>query len=340
MTRPQWLPRRAAIILTTLWAAGLALPAYAQPSPVPTPAPPQTVRHVRPLPPFMERMSLPELGIWANAGLEVEFGGSPRAALDDHRRLSAALESLAPQRPGVVDAYVLSIALDSDPVFGREAREAARVLAQRYDAEGRSIVLAGPDGAAADPLPRGTIDSLSVALARIAELVDPAEDALILYVTSHGAPVGLAYHYGDEGYGGISPARLAALLSALGLTNRLLIVNACFAGTFVPALASETSVVVAAAAPDRTSFGCAASNDWTYFGDAFVNRALRRPQPLAEAFESAREQVAKWERDEGATPSDPRIGIGAGAARWLGPLEARMPREASEPTGRPAVEAR
>src|SRR5690606_3024205 len=109
-----------------------------------------------------------------------------------------------PQRRGTVDAYVVAIALDSDPVFAREAREAGRVLSRRYDAAGRTITLAGPDGRSGG-LPKGSITSLTLALARIAELMDPNEDVLVLYSTSHGAPVGLAYHEGDTGYGILSP---------------------------------------------------------------------------------------------------------------------------------------
>ena len=294
------------------------------------------VQHARPYPPFLARLHPVEQNLIANAGLEMDLGGAARAELEDHRRLTAALDALRPQRPGTVDAYVLSIALDSDPVFGREARAAAEVFARRFDAEGRTIVLAGPDGWSAET-PRGTPEALAIALARIAELFDPNEDALVLYATAHGTPSGVAYHYGDEGYGGFSPVRLSALLGELGIANRLLVMNACFSGTFVPGLATETSIVISAAAADRTSFGCVPSNDWTYFGDAFVNRALRRSQPLAEAFEAARAQVAEWEAGQGMTPSDPRIGIGDAAQTWLGPLERRMPRGETRPTGRPSV---
>jgi len=58
---------------------------------------------------------------------------SAKALYADHKKLNAALARLKPQRPGVVDAYVLVIGLDADPVFGREARETARVLSRRYD---------------------------------------------------------------------------------------------------------------------------------------------------------------------------------------------------------------
>jgi peptidase C13-like protein len=268
----------------------------------------------------------------ADAGAQIELNRAPADELAEHRRLTSALGALLPQRRGVVDAYVVSIALDSDPVFGREARAAAEVLQRRYDARGRTLVLAG--GA----MPRGTPASLAVALARIAELMDEGEDALILYTTSHGAPFGLYYNDGDSGYGAISPFRLLSMLNQLGLSNRLLIISACYSGIFVPALRSETSAVVAAAAADRTSFGCAAENDWTFFGDAMVNHALRKPQPLAAAFAEANALVSVWEARVGTSPSLPQLSIGGGTARWLGALERRMPVAATQPVGRPALE--
>ena len=75
---------------------------------------------------------------------------------------------LHPQRKGVVDAYVVSIGLDSDPIFGREAREAGKVLSRRYDAAGRTIVLAGTDGSGPSTLPNGSPTTLAIALARSA----------------------------------------------------------------------------------------------------------------------------------------------------------------------------
>lgn len=295
------------------------------------------VSHTRPLPSFLSRLQTHEVVLGANAGLEIEYDLGARAALDDHIRLSRALDALTAQRAGTVDAYVVSIALDSDPVFGREAREAARVLARRYDAEGRTIVLAAADGSDDDSRPRGSFASLSIALARIAEVMDPAEDVLILYSTSHGLPAGIVYYYGDQGYGTMSPLRLSSLLGELRISNRLIIINACFSGTFVRGLSSPTSVVISASAANRTSFGCAATNDWTYFGDAFINRALRRPQPLADAFAQAHIKITQWEADIAITPSEPQIGVGSQASGWLDALEGRMPRSATQPIGRPAT---
>jgi hypothetical protein len=238
----------------------------------------------------------------------------------------------------VVDAYVVAIGLDSDEVFGREAREAGKVLSRRFDAAGRTLVLAGSDGRGGAALPTGSLHSLSLALARVAELMDEKEDVLVLFSTSHGIPTGLTYHDGDEGYGVLTPARLAALLQGLGLRNRLLILSACFSGVFVPAVWSDTTALVTAASAGRTSFGCAADNDWTFFGDALINRALRKPQPLAAASEEALRLIAGWEAGKNYDASYPQVSIGSRVGAWLGPLEARMPKAATQPVGRPAAQ--
>jgi hypothetical protein len=56
-----------------------------------------------------------------------------RSALDDDQRLVQSLAALQPQRPGLVDAYVVVAALDTDPVFGRAGGDPARVLGSRFD---------------------------------------------------------------------------------------------------------------------------------------------------------------------------------------------------------------
>lgn len=298
----------------------------------------QPPRHTMPPPPGLIDGTPLDVLFRADAGTQIERNRSPAGELEEHRKLERALAALAPQRKGVVDAYVLSIALDSDPVFGREAREAAAVLQRRYGAAGRTVVLAGSDGSGPSALPRGTPGTLAVALARIAELLDKSEDAIILYTTSHGAPFGLYYHDSDQGYGAISPNRLGAMLDELAVFNRLLILSACFSGGFVQRLQSQSAVIITASSSDRTSFGCAAENDWTYFGDAMINHALRKPQPLAAAFAEAGGLVESWESQGGVPPSQPQLSIGADAGRWLEALERRVPKTATRPVGRPAFD--
>lgn len=318
-------------LLRTIATLALVLPAAASTQTY------QAPRHAAGPSPLLVAGSPTEIMRRADDGTQIERARSPAGELDEHRKLTLALAALQPQRPGTVDAYVVAVALDSDPVFGREARAASEVLGRRYGATGRTIVLAGTDGRAASALPRGTPTTLAITLARIAELMDEREDVLVLYTTSHGAPFGLYYNDADNGFGAISPNRMAGMLNGLGIRNRLLLISACFSGVFVPRLQSETTAIITAAAADRTSFGCVAENDWTFFGDAMINRALRAPQPLATAFEQARTLVAGWEMQIRGQPSNPQVSIGVNASRWLTALEARLP-PATEPVGRPALD--
>jgi hypothetical protein len=255
--------------------------------------------------------------------------------LDEHRRITAALAALKPQRPGVVDAFVIVVALDSDPVFSREAREAGKVLASRFDAGGHAIVLANDEGdRKADAL--GSPHTLALALARVAELADRNEDVLVIYSTSHGEPgTGLVYRDMERGGGLITPARLAGLLEPLGFKNRLLIIQACYSGQFVPALRAAGTVVVTASAEDRSSFGCQPGNDWTLFGTALINHAMRQPLPLELQLSRAKALIAAAEEQAGLPASNPQVSMGAETSAWLKALDARAPKVASAPIGEP-----
>jgi hypothetical protein len=270
-----------------------------------------------------------------------EWAALPSAAKDqlsDHRRITAALGALKPQRRGIVDAYVVVVALDSDPVFGREAREAGRVLARRFDAAGRTVVLAEDEGsnkAAA----AGSPHHLALALARAAELMDRDEDVLVLYSTSHGTlNRGLNYKDMSRGVGLITPLRLAQLLEPLGFRNRLIVLQACYSGQFIPVLEAPRTVVATAAAEDRSSFGCTPGNDWTFFGHALVNRAMRQPAAFVDQFRQAADLVAAWEAKAGMNPSNPQIRVGREADTWLSALEARSSKAVTAPVGRPPSE--
>jgi hypothetical protein len=261
---------------------------------------------------------------------------SAKELLRERRRLDQALAALRPGTPGTVDAYVVAVALDSDPVFAREAREAGKVLSRRYNAQGRTVVLAGPDGRSS-ALPQGSIRSLVLALAHIAEVMDETEDVLVLYSTSHGAPQGLAYHYGDTGFGILSPAKLRDVLQELDIRRRILILSACYSGIFVDPLSSPDTAILTASYANRQSFGCEAENDWTFFGDALINRALRKPVDLQTASAEAHRDIVRWESSKRLSASLPQTVVGVGVSHWLPALEARIPATATEPVGRPSV---
>lgn len=256
----------------------------------------------------------------------------------DQQRIEAALASLQPQRPGVVDAYVVVAALDTDPVFGREAREAGRVLARRFDAEDRTVVLAEGEGQHKAGA-AGTPQHLALAIGRAASLMDRKEDVLVLYTTSHGTPrAGLDYKDAARGTGVLTPTQLAAMFGQHGLENRLIILQACYSGQFVPLLASPKTVIATAASAATPSFGCSPGNDWTFFGHALVNQAMRKPDTFARQFRRAFVTIYGWEKKLGIAPSNPQISIGRDTASWLAALDAHAARSEGSPVGKSPAE--
>ena len=260
-------------------------------------------------------------------------GVAPADRVEDERRLQAALTHLQPQRPGTVDAYVVVAALDTDPVFNREAREAGRVLATRFDAAGRTFVLANDEGG-----DRGdavaTPDDLARALTSVGALMNRDEDVLILYTTSHGSPrAGLNFRDPARGAAVIAPAQLAAMLDKAGAKNRLVILQACFSGQFVPALEAPRTVIATASSSMKSSFGCTAGNDWTFFGYALINHAMRQPDSFVRQFRRAFVTIIGWEQRLQIESSSPQISVGAETAGWLAALDAREPKTASTPVG-------
>jgi hypothetical protein len=272
----------------------------------------------------------------ADNGLTSEQGRDAKWYLEQQQRLSADIAALQPQQAGTIDAYVVVVALDADPVFTRESREAAAVLSNRYNAAGRSILLAsGPDSKSA----QGSPANIAAALAAVAARMDLNEDVLVLYTTSHGnAKTGIAYQDGNNSFGMMSPSRLANLINGLGIKRRLILISACYSGVFISPMASDETVIVTAASERRASFGCTPGNDWTFFGDAMINHAMRQPISFEAAAKDAKKLIFDWENQLGVISSEPQMSVGTKSATWLSRLESQMPKTATTRVGRPAIE--
>jgi hypothetical protein len=213
--------------------------------------------------------------------------------------------SFTRSQPGVREAYIVSFGLyGGESVFESEARGAAQILSKRLPRAQALVTYNTKQGGAA------TAPGLSAALTAAGAAMDPDEDILVLALTSHGTPKGLAVMAGRRS-SLISPRRLREMLEASGARYRIAIISACYSGIFAPVLANASSLVITAAAADRPSFGCEDGATWTYFGDAFYNQALRSHPRLDAAFAEAKRLVTKRERREGYKPSNPQIAGGA-----------------------------
>lgn len=250
-------------------------------------------------------------------GAIVEVAPPPPEAARLANLLSTSLAALQPQRRRRQDVYLVVASLWDDPVFEREAVQAEAILREHLGAEGRSIILSA-GGQGQRQYPAATPTNISATLGHVATLMDPSEDLFVLFITSHGTSDGAAsLQERQRLIASLRPISLSAMLSQANIQNRVVIISACFSGAFIPPLQNANTVVLTAAAADRTSFGCEPQRDWTYFGDAYFNRALRGGASMLEGFERAKAQISIWETEQRLTPSNPQSAIGANAAAML-----------------------
>jgi hypothetical protein len=202
-------------------------------------------------------------------------------------------------------------------VFLRELRFVKRLFDERFATAGRSIGLASSH-TALEELPIASTTNLARALARVGEAMNVDEDVLFLFLSAHGDPEHrLSASQPPLALAPLTPTALARMLQDAGIKWRVIVVSACYAGGFIEPLRDANSIVIAAAAPERTSFGCAAGRDFTYFGEAYFRDALAQTRSFTAAFELAKAGVAKKEAAEKLAPSLPQMWVGPAIAERL-----------------------
>ncbi|ODT87658.1 C13 family peptidase [Phenylobacterium sp. SCN 70-31] len=158
----------------------------------------------------------------------------------------------------------------------------------------------------------------------LVEGVGRARSGCLFYLTSHGLPQGAQV---DQGI--LRPAMLASMLDqTCGDRPTVVVISACFSGVYVPALAKPNRMVLTAARPDRTSFGCGQDNKYPFFDDCFLS-SMPNTRDFSGLAGAVKECVRMREAAEKMTPpSEPQI--------WVGPqLRPMLPLYAFEKGLRP-----
>ena len=96
-------------------------------------------------------------------------------------------------------------------------------------------------------------------------------DACLVFVTSHGEERGFFLRTDRRLF---DPASLDRVLSAgCGSVPTVVVVSACHSGTFLTAaMRKPNRVILTAAATDRTSFGCGAGDQYTYYDQCLLQQ--------------------------------------------------------------------
>jgi len=133
-----------------------------------------------------------------------------------------------------------------------------------------------------------------------------AKDGCLIYFTSHGTPDGIII-----GNAVLGPGQMKEMVNnACGSRPSVIVMSACFSGQFVAPLMGDNRIILTAARPDRTSFGCGEMDHYTFFDDCFL-RSLDMAGDFPSLGELAQRCVAQREIEMKATPpSDPQISVG------------------------------
>lgn len=292
--------------------------------------PARGVRRLR-LPLLFALLVLPPLyffqrgDLWASSAQESESGElrlTDEVLAAQAKLLDQELAALKPGRPGVPDLYFVGFAGDaSQDVFLKELNYAKRLFDRRFGTSGRSVLLAN-NPQSATTLPFASAGNLERTLVRVGEVMNRDEDLLFLYLSSHGsADHELAVNNPPLELKQLTPELLKRELALAGIKSKVVVVSACFSGGFVEPLQDDGTLVITAADATHESFGCGFGEDFTWFGEAFLEDALNNEFSFTAAFDRARETIRKWEEDRGETPSNPQIFVGKGIEPKLSLLE-------------------
>ena len=154
------------------------------------------------------------------------------------------------------------------------------------------------------------------------ELANNTKGGCLVYFTSHGSPDGILVT--DET---VPPEKLAAIINnACGTRPTVALIAACYSGIFVDDLKAPNRMVLTAARPDRTSFGCGEQDTYTFF-----DTCMLQTLPTAHDFPSLAQGVmfcvAQREVQYKAMPgfgdllpSEPQLYIGESVAAQLPPF--------------------
>lgn len=232
---------------------------------------------------------------------------------------------LSPHRPGLADLYFVGFgSYASQDVFMKEVAFVRRLFDESFDTSGRSVSLVN-NVQTVGRVPLANPSNLRLMLGSVASRMDIDEDVLFLFLTSHGSKDAvLSASFWPLKPNDLSDDDLHDILMESGIKWRILVISACYSGSFIERLKDEHTLIMTAAHESNKSFGCSNDRDLTYFGEHYFSRELSNGGSFVEAFYRAKETLREREIEENIDPSDPQIFIGAEMERKLEELDRRF----------------
>ena len=244
---------------------------------------------------------------------------------DQPSRIAAGVARVTPSQQGKPAVYFVGFAGDgSQGVFRRETVFAGEVFAARFGSVERSVLLIN-DIDDRDSYPIASVSGLEQTLKVLAARMNPEQDVLVLFLSSHGSEQGLEVENGTLPLAQLAPEDVREALDASGIRWRVVVVSACHSGVFLNALKSDTAAIVTASDAAHESFGCEDDRELTWFGEAFLKDSLPVSGSLEAAFHKAADLITRREEAEHQVHSNPQLYVGELMQRKLAELPPEKP---------------
>ncbi|MEI7949427.1 MAG: C13 family peptidase [Gammaproteobacteria bacterium] len=147
-------------------------------------------------------------------------------------------------------------------------------------------------------------------LERSLAMLSPQEgEGCLVYLTGHGSPDGIAMSADTPQYF-VRPSRLESMLNPCAGRPTILVVSACFSGTYMrPGITREERIVMSASAANLPSFGCSNNLHYTFFDQCFID-AWPRHNNWGLLADDVRTCVNSTERTNNFPSSKPQVFFG------------------------------
>jgi hypothetical protein len=163
--------------------------------------------------------------------------------------------------------------------------------------------------------PFATPATLAEALQQISSHAGP-DDIVVVFISTHGNRKILSVNVAHQEFKPMTATQLSAALAPLGNRPTVVILAACFSGSFLPELQAERRIVITSASGERASFGCQADSRNTFFTEELFANDFDASKSLSQMMAGAKVRVSRREHALNFPNSEPQMSVGPGL-RWL-----------------------
>ena len=238
--------------------------------------------------------------------------GQPVAAalLGLSTQLDRAESALAKSNPGERTLVFVAAALHSQSTAFQSDALAMENRLAGFGMPMQSIMLSNPPKGQATLFPAATQQNLNEVFTRVGAWSDKYPLTVVVLLSSHGHVDQLAIDIAGRAYPPIRSSVLDNWLRRINPTApTAVLLSACHSGSFVPALANGTRVLLTASAADRSSFGCSPKSTNSWFIESLLEQGMHPALSWSDSFARTAKRVDAKEKELKLLPSLPQASI-------------------------------